>query len=121
MPADEEPVASAEEPAAVAEDAVDAAGATEAAPSATVVAEHRRGARGSVSRWRAPERTCVGCRGKAPKVDAAPRRARRATARSAVDPSRSAPGRGAYVHRGRGVRGGRVRGAGRSRGRSGRV
>ena len=67
----------------------------------TAVAEHRRGARGSVSRWRAPERTCVGCRGKAPKCDAAPVVARPRRGRVAVDPSGSAPGRGAYVHRDR--------------------
>jgi len=50
-----------------------------------------------VRRRAAPERTCVGCRTRAPKgtlvrlvVDAA--------SGPIVDPSGSAPGRGAYVH-----------------------
>ena len=44
-----------------------------------------------------PERTCVGCRGQAPKGDLL-----RFVERGGVpvpDPSGSAPGRGAYVHR----------------------
>ena len=46
----------------------------------------------------APERTCVGCRGKAPK-GALLRLARGPDGRIVVDPSGIAPGRGAYVHR----------------------
>jgi hypothetical protein len=45
-----------------------------------------------------PERTCVGCRGKASKRDLI-RVARVREGDAAVDPSGSAPGRGAYVHR----------------------
>jgi uncharacterized protein len=45
-----------------------------------------------------PERTCVGCRGKAPKRDLI-RVARVRKGDAVVDPSWSAPGRGAYVHR----------------------
>jgi hypothetical protein len=44
------------------------------------------------------ERTCVGCRGKADKRDLL-RVVRVGEGRVAVDPSGSAPGRGAYVHR----------------------
>ena len=44
------------------------------------------------------ERTCMGCRGKAAKRDLA-RVVRVDEGRVAVDPSGSAPGRGAYVHR----------------------
>ena len=45
-----------------------------------------------------PERTCVGCRVKAPKAELL-RVVRLAGGEAAVDPSGSAPGRGAYVHR----------------------
>jgi Predicted nucleic-acid-binding protein implicated in transcription termination len=44
----------------------------------------------------APERTCVGCRGKASKHDLV--RVARADGELVVDASGSAPGRGAYVH-----------------------
>jgi uncharacterized protein len=44
-----------------------------------------------------PERTCVGCRVKAPKANLL-RVVRPAGGGVAVDPSGSAPGRGAYVH-----------------------
>ena len=44
------------------------------------------------------ERTCVGCRGKADKRDLL-RIVRVDEGRIAVDPSGSAPGRGAYMHR----------------------
>ena len=47
---------------------------------------------------RAPERTCVGCRGKAGKGDLV-RLARRPDAGVRVDVSGVSPGRGAYVHR----------------------
>jgi predicted RNA-binding protein YlxR (DUF448 family) len=50
----------------------------------------------AVARGRA-ERTCVGCRGKADKRDLL-RIVRVDEGRVAVDPSGSAPGRGAYVH-----------------------
>ena len=46
----------------------------------------------------APERTCVGCRGKAAKRDLI-RVARVHEGDAVVDASGSAPGRGAYVHR----------------------
>jgi len=46
----------------------------------------------------APERTCVGCRGKAPK-GVLLRLARGADGCVLVDPPATAPGRGAYVHR----------------------
>jgi uncharacterized protein len=46
----------------------------------------------------APERTCVGCRASAPKA-ALVRVARSPAGGVAVDPTGSAPGRGAYVHR----------------------
>jgi predicted RNA-binding protein YlxR (DUF448 family) len=45
-----------------------------------------------------PERTCVGCRGKAPKGSLL-RIVRDPEGGVRPDPSRSAPGRGAYVHR----------------------
>jgi predicted RNA-binding protein YlxR (DUF448 family) len=45
-----------------------------------------------------PERTCVGCRGKASKR-ALLRVVRVREGEAAIDPSGSAPGRGAYVHR----------------------
>jgi len=45
-----------------------------------------------------PERTCVGCRRKAPKRDLI-RVARVREEDAFVDPLGSAPGRGAYVHR----------------------
>jgi predicted RNA-binding protein YlxR (DUF448 family) len=45
----------------------------------------------------APERTCVGCRGKAPRRDLV-RVTRVGDGEVAIDPSRSTPGRGAYVH-----------------------
>ena len=45
----------------------------------------------------APERTCVGCRGKAAKRDLV-RVARVRDGEVVADPSGSAPGRGAYVH-----------------------
>jgi len=44
-----------------------------------------------------PERTCVGCRRTAPKRDLV-RVVRVRDGEAAVDPSGSAPGRGAYVH-----------------------
>ena len=45
-----------------------------------------------------PERTCVGCRSKAPKRDLV-RVVRARDGDVVLDPSGSAPGRGAYVHR----------------------
>jgi predicted RNA-binding protein YlxR (DUF448 family) len=45
----------------------------------------------------APERTCVGCRGRASKVDLV-RVVRVRDGEAVVDASGSAPGRGAYVH-----------------------
>ena len=44
-----------------------------------------------------PERTCVGCRAKASKRDMI-RVVRVGDGEAVVDPSGSAPGRGAYVH-----------------------
>ena len=44
-----------------------------------------------------PERSCVGCRRQAPKADLL--RIARTSEGVRVDPSGSAPGRGAYVHR----------------------
>jgi hypothetical protein len=44
-----------------------------------------------------PERTCVGCRVKAPKAELL-RVVRLVGGEAAIDPSGSAPGRGAYVH-----------------------
>ena len=49
---------------------------------------------------RVPERTCVGCRAKLPKGDLL-RIVRSPRGEVAVDPSGSAPGRGAYLHRDR--------------------
>jgi predicted RNA-binding protein YlxR (DUF448 family) len=46
---------------------------------------------------REPERSCVGCRQRAPKADLL--RIVRAAAGAGVDPVGTAPGRGAYVHR----------------------
>jgi predicted RNA-binding protein YlxR (DUF448 family) len=46
---------------------------------------------------RGPERTCVGCRRRAPKVELL--RIAATTAGAMVDPAQVAPGRGAYVHR----------------------
>ena len=46
---------------------------------------------------REPERTCVGCRGRAPKR--ALLRIAAASGALTVDPGGRAPGRGAYVHR----------------------
>ena len=51
-------------------------------------------ARGS----REPERTCIGCRRTRPRAELI-RLVRGADGRGAVDPSASAPGRGAYVCR----------------------
>ena len=48
---------------------------------------------------RQPERTCVGCRKKAPKSGLL-RLVRRMGGDIAVDPNATAPGRGAYVHPG---------------------
>lgn len=45
-----------------------------------------------------PERTCVGCRGQAPKGELL-RIVRSAEGLVRVDPRGTAPGRGAYVHR----------------------
>jgi predicted RNA-binding protein YlxR (DUF448 family) len=45
-----------------------------------------------------PERTCVGCREKAPKRDLV-RLVAGAPGRVRVDPTGKAPGRGAYLHR----------------------
>ena len=45
-----------------------------------------------------PERTCVGCRGKAPKRELL-RVARSRDGGVVVDPEFTSPGRGAYVHR----------------------
>jgi predicted RNA-binding protein YlxR (DUF448 family) len=56
----------------------------------------------------APERTCVGCRGKAPKRDLV-RVVRVLDGDAVVDPSGSAPGRGAYVHRDAGCIGTAIR------------
>ncbi len=44
-----------------------------------------------------PERTCIGCRGRAPKANLV-RVVRRPDGAVAVDPTSRAPGRGAYVH-----------------------
>jgi predicted RNA-binding protein YlxR (DUF448 family) len=46
---------------------------------------------------RAPERSCVGCRERAPKAELV--RVARTPAGVRVDPHGNAPGRGAYVHR----------------------
>ena len=46
---------------------------------------------------REPERSCVGCRERAPKAELV--RVARAPAGVRVDPRGNAPGRGAYVHR----------------------
>ena len=46
---------------------------------------------------RAPERSCVGCRERAPKAELL--RVARTPAGVRVDPLGTAPGRGAYVHR----------------------
>ncbi|HEX2089205.1 MAG TPA: YlxR family protein [Actinomycetota bacterium] len=46
---------------------------------------------------RQPERTCVGCRRKAPKSELL-RMVRHDDGDISVDPSAKAPGRGAYVH-----------------------
>jgi len=51
-----------------------------------------------VGRPRAPERTCVGCRERAPKGDLL-RIVRGADGSVRVDATGAAPGRGAYVHR----------------------
>lgn len=48
----------------------------------------------------APERTCVGCRGRAPKGSLL-RIVRSVEGSVRVDPRGTAPGRGAYVHRDR--------------------
>ena len=45
-----------------------------------------------------PERTCVGCRQRAPQRELL-RVVRRPSGGAAADPSGKAPGRGAYVHR----------------------
>jgi uncharacterized protein len=47
---------------------------------------------------RMPERTCVGCRGTAPKSELV-RIARVSDGVAGVDPAGTSPGRGAYVHR----------------------
>jgi predicted RNA-binding protein YlxR (DUF448 family) len=47
-----------------------------------------------------PERSCVGCRQRAPKAELL--RVARTPAGVRVDPQGNAPGRGAYVHRDRG-------------------
>jgi uncharacterized protein len=60
---------------------------------------------------RVPERTCIGCRTKRPKAELL-RLVRRQDGGVGVDPSGSAPGRGAYVDRDEGcVRLARRRGA----------
>ena len=46
---------------------------------------------------REPERSCVGCRERAPKAELV--RVARTPAGVRVDPRGNAPGRGAYVHR----------------------
>jgi uncharacterized protein len=46
---------------------------------------------------RAPERSCIGCRTRAPKAEFL--RIARTPAGVRVDPLGAAPGRGAYVHR----------------------
>jgi uncharacterized protein len=46
---------------------------------------------------REPERSCVGCRERAPKAELV--RVARTPAGVRVDPHGNAPGRGAYVHR----------------------
>jgi predicted RNA-binding protein YlxR (DUF448 family) len=46
---------------------------------------------------REPERSCVGCRQRAPKAELV--RVARTPAGVRVDPQGNAPGRGAYVHR----------------------
>lgn len=47
---------------------------------------------------RVPVRTCVGCRGRAPKAELL-RIVRRPDGSVSTDPVGAAPGRGAYVHR----------------------
>ena len=75
----------------------------------------RRRARRRRSAWRrAPERTCAGCRARAPRGSLL--RIVRGADGVRVDRSGSAPGRGAYVHRGPGVR---RRGARQGRARAG--
>jgi len=49
-------------------------------------------------RARVPERTCVGCRGRAPKIDLL-RVVRSLSGDIRIDPEGRAAGRGAYVHR----------------------
>jgi len=51
-----------------------------------------------VGRWHEPERTCVGCREKAPRRELL-RVARLPDGVVTVDAEGTAPGRGAYVHR----------------------
>ena len=46
----------------------------------------------------APERTCVGCRGRATKAELI-RIVRGSSGEAELDRTRSAPGRGAYLHR----------------------
>ena len=53
-----------------------------------------------MARSQVPERTCVGCRGKAMKPELL-RVVRGADGVVVADPSGRAPGRGAYVHRDR--------------------
>jgi predicted RNA-binding protein YlxR (DUF448 family) len=46
---------------------------------------------------REPERSCVGCRGRAPKAELL--RVAGTSVGARVDPAGTAPGRGAYIHR----------------------
>ncbi len=50
-----------------------------------------------MARRHVPERTCVGCRGRAPKASLV-RVVRWPDGRVGADPGGKAPGRGAYVH-----------------------
>lgn len=50
-----------------------------------------------MARWVGPVRTCVGCRARAAKCDLL-RIVRSPTGTVGIDPTGTAPGRGAYVH-----------------------
>jgi uncharacterized protein len=61
-----------------------------------------------VARGAEPVRTCVGCRTRGPKSDLL-RLVGSVTGGVQIDPSGTAPGRGAYVHRDRGCVGSALR------------